>query len=115
MSISFQLLHYGQEINSGHFRQFDYGAVQNLIRYKRLTPPDYDLNNVKVPVAVYYGKNDWLANYEDTQRLLKVLPRVLNDYLIPVDEFSHGDFVCGMDTPRLLYNEVVKTVKSAYL
>lgn len=109
-----QLLHYGQEIFSGHFRQFDYGALGNLKRYRRITPPDYNLNNVKAPVAVYYAQNDWLASVKDIRKLLKLLPHVLNDYLIPYKEFSHGDFVCGMDAPRLLYDEILKTVKSAY-
>lgn len=65
-------------------------------------------------MAVYYAQNDWLASVKDIRKLLTKLPRVLNDYLIPYKEFSHGDFVCGMDAPRLLYDEILKTVKSAY-
>lgn len=53
-----QLLHYGQEVNSRHFRQYDYGRVENLMRYKRLSPPDYDLDNIRVPVAIYYSQGN---------------------------------------------------------
>lgn len=82
-----QLIHYGQEIASGHFRQFDHGAIVNWARYKRFTPPDYNLKNVKTPIAMYYAQNDWLADYKDIQKLLKILPRVLNDYLVPHKKF----------------------------
>lgn len=59
-----QLIHYAQEIKSGKFRKYDYGVIQNLIKYGQLTPPDYDLSNVAVPVAVLYGANDNLAAVE---------------------------------------------------
>lgn len=126
-----QLLHYGQEVNSGHFRQFDHGRIGNLLHYKRITPPDYNLNNVKVPVAVYYSTDDWLAVKKDTERLLKLLPNVINNYIVPHKKFNHigkmrrfsyfyiiilifisiADFVWGVDAPFLLYDEIVKTMK----
>lgn len=43
-----QMVHYGQEVRSGHFRQFDYGKMENLRRYKSLYPPDYNLKNIRV-------------------------------------------------------------------
>ncbi|XP_031617080.1 lipase 3-like [Contarinia nasturtii] len=106
-----QMIQYGQEVNSGHFRQFDHGRIGNLLRYKRISPPDYNLNNVKVPVAVYYSQDDWLADVKDTEHLLKSLPNVINNYIVPHKKFNHIDFVWGIDAPFLLYDEIVKTMK----
>lgn len=46
----------------GHFRQFDHGMMGNIAKYKRFTPPDYNLKNVKAPVAIFCSKNDPLAD-----------------------------------------------------
>lgn len=56
-----QLVHYGQEVNSGKFRMFDFGFFGNRARYGSSSPPDYKLSNVNAPVALHYGDNDWLA------------------------------------------------------
>lgn len=103
-----QLLHYGQEVNSGHFRQFDFGYIQNLIHYRRLSPPDYNLNNVISPMALYYAEDDWLAPVKDVKRLIDLLPNVFHTYLVPHKKFNHVDFIWGIDAPKLLYAEIFK-------
>lgn len=42
----------------GHFRKYDFGLLKNLIKYGRFTPPDYNLDNIVTPVALYYSVND---------------------------------------------------------
>lgn len=56
-----QLVHYGQEVNSGKFRMYDYGYFGNKARYGSSSPPNYEVSNIKAPVALHYGDNDWLA------------------------------------------------------
>lgn len=56
-----QLVHYGQEVNSGKFRMYDHGMFGNLNKYGSMSPPSYDLNKVTAPVALHYSDNDWLA------------------------------------------------------
>lgn len=113
-SSTHSLLHLGQNINSGLFRPFDYGWFKNLWEYKRTTPPEYDLNNVRTPIAVYYSKNDWLAAIEDVERLIPMLPNVIKSYLVPHDKFNHLDFLWGTQAPQLLYKEIIETMKSSY-
>jgi len=55
------LIHFAQGINSGKFRQFDYGKKGNIKRYGQEEPPEYPLGNVSAPVALYWSQNDWLA------------------------------------------------------
>lgn len=105
------MLHFGQEVNSGHFRQYDHGRIGNLIRYKRMSPPDYNLKNCNVPVAVYYARDDWLADVKDTGRLINELPNVVHSYLVPHKQFNHIDFIWGIDAPFLLYDEIIRTMK----
>lgn len=42
------------------FVAFDHGPQENLRRYGTKTPQVYDLSQVKVPVHIFYSKNDWL-------------------------------------------------------
>lgn len=107
-----QLVHLGQLAKSGRFRQFDYGRLENLIRYKRLTPPNYDLKRVTAPVAIYHSQGDWLVTMKDVQKLVKALPNVIKKYLIPHKKFNHTDFIWGKDVSRLLYDEIIATMKA---
>jgi len=56
------ILHYVQEIESGKFRQYDYGRKRNLQIYNATEPPDYNLSKITVPIALFYADNDWLAS-----------------------------------------------------
>ncbi|XP_068082718.1 gastric triacylglycerol lipase isoform X2 [Anabrus simplex] len=50
--------HFGQNINSGEFRKYDYGEEKNRIVYGSLIPPKYDVSKITVPVAIMYAQND---------------------------------------------------------
>lgn len=104
-------MHYGQEYESGHFRRYDHGWVQNYIEYKRLTPPDYTLQNVKAKVAIYYSAADALAVVADVQRLAQELPNVVSNTLVAHETFNHVDFVWSINAPRLIYNPIISTMK----
>ena len=45
-------------MNSKMFQKFDYGAARNLQEYGSEKPPVYDLSKIKLPVCLFYGKND---------------------------------------------------------
>jgi hypothetical protein len=42
---------------SGKFLYYDYGKL-NMAKYKQPTPPEYNLQSVTAPVALFYGNND---------------------------------------------------------
>lgn len=109
-----QLIHFAQEVGSGDFRQYDYGFFGNLKHYQRISPPNYNLNNVKVPVAIYYSENDWLVTVADVDRLIQTLPNVMHTYLVPHSQFNHIDFVWGINATILLYDNVFNVMNSTF-
>ena len=57
------VIHYAQEINSGKFCKYDYNSAwRNWLAYWSLSPPEYSLEKVDVPVALMWSDNDWLAD-----------------------------------------------------
>ena len=75
---SFNFIHFGQLIHTSeeengdgltHFRRFDYGEKGNMKRYNQTIPPDYEISNIKFPIAIFYGSNDDLANPKDVAYL----------------------------------------------
>ncbi|RZC34844.1 Abhydro lipase domain containing protein, partial [Asbolus verrucosus] len=52
------LQHYAQMYTSKKFQKFDFGPEKNLEAYGQRTPPRYHLDNIKLPVFLFYGKDD---------------------------------------------------------
>ncbi|KAG5865624.1 hypothetical protein JTB14_010374 [Gonioctena quinquepunctata] len=101
-----QILHYGQLINSGKFRQYDFG-LGNLNKYGTLFPPKYDLDKITAPMYLIYGKNDWLAATEDVDRLAASLKSLRGKFLLSDNLFNHLDFIFGNDAPQLVNAKVI--------
>lgn len=105
-----QMHHYGQLRNSQRFQLFDYG-VGNLVQYGSIWPPIYKLENIRTKVALYYGKNDWLAPPEDVDLLSNQLPNVVYKYLVPDEQFNHLDLIWGIDAKELIWNRMLAIMK----
>ncbi|CAH0560008.1 unnamed protein product [Brassicogethes aeneus] len=102
-----QIMHYGQEINSGHFRQYDFGLIENEKVYKTHSPPDYKLSQVTAPVYMLYSHNDWLAAEKDVTRLCDKLGNCKGMFLISIEAFNHLDFMYGLSAPKIVYPKVI--------
>lgn len=102
-----QFLHYSQEINSGHFRQWDYGLIGNWAHYKHLYPPEYALEKITAPVYLIYSHNDWLAAETDVNRLYNKLGNCQGKFLVADRSFNHLDYMYAIDAPELVYSKVI--------
>ncbi|XP_046394955.1 lipase 3-like [Ischnura elegans] len=107
------VIHYGQEIKSGKFRQYDYGLVGNLEHYKSIHPPEYDLGLVSAPVYLFYSENDWFAHPDDVEKLKQGLPNVQGKFLVSLESFNHLDYLWAIDVKTLVYDKVMSLMKRA--
>lgn len=103
-----QFIHYGQGINSGLFRQFDFGMVRNLLEYGAVSPPSYPLNRITAPVFLHYGDNDWLASVTDVRLLQQQLGDSARLLRVPDNQWNHLDFTFGNDAKHLLYDRIIE-------
>jgi len=82
-------VYYAQMINSGKTQLYDYGRVENKKRYGTYEPPLVPLQNISIPVALFSGSLDGLADPVDVANLSAELgDRVVfqKEYLL--DHFS---------------------------
>lgn len=66
-----------------------------------------------MPVAAYYGDNDWLVVPQDALRAINQFPNLVDSYEVPYPNFNHIDFVSAIDADTLLYPEVLKQMSKA--
>ncbi|XP_034114669.1 lipase 3-like [Drosophila albomicans] len=105
-----QMIHYLQEQQSGHFRQYDHGTAKNLEIYGSETPPDYPVEEITSKVYLWYGLNDNLAAVEDVLALADRLPnrevRLIEDPL-----WDHIDFAMNMEARKYLNDPVIEIMQ----
>ncbi|KAI5651807.1 alpha/beta-hydrolase lipase region domain-containing protein [Phthorimaea operculella] len=107
-----QLVHYGQGINTGKFRRYDYGAEKNMAVYGSEVPPDYPVEKISTPVALFYRReSDWFSAYEDVLTLKSKLPNVVDFYEVPHEKWCHTDYVWAKDVKALVYDRLLELFK----
>ncbi|XP_040078977.2 lipase 3-like [Ixodes scapularis] len=77
----------------------------------KIKPPSYSLARTKVPVAIYWSQNDWLASETDVRHLRDDLPNVVSFYKVPDPQFTHIDFGWGCNATKILYEPMIKEMK----
>ncbi|XP_033107826.1 lysosomal acid lipase/cholesteryl ester hydrolase-like [Anneissia japonica] len=103
------VLHWAQMVRAGNFQMYDYGAGGNLKKYNQDTPPLYSVDNMEVPVALYSGGEDWLADPTDVDDVTPRLKNVVRN--LRLQDYDHLDFVWGMDAASRLYPDVLAMLK----
>lgn len=102
-----QLMHYAQEINSGTFRQYDFGLA-NLEKYGSLTPTAYNLNAITAPIYLLWSHNDWLSAESDVLKLCSGLGNACaGRFVVSDNDFNHLDYLFGIHAPEYVYNKVI--------
>ncbi|XP_075150306.1 lipase 1 [Haematobia irritans] len=106
-----QITHYIQLVENDRFCQFDYGSEKNMKHYQQPSPPDYPLEKITAPVALYYTYNDNLSSELDVQRLAKLLPNVIEDCLYPHKKWNHMTMSWGIDARELAHKRMIEIMK----
>lgn len=92
-----QIRHYAQLITEDIFKEYDYrNTAQNMEYYNQVTPPTLNIKNIKkTPIAIYFGKQDGVADPQDVRWLKDNLnPQILAEYK-EIDNFDHDSFTVG--------------------
>ena len=76
--------------------------------YRNRYPPEYHLENVKVPTYVYYSRGDAISNYMDVRRLIKKLGNVKNTHFIDDDQWNHGGFLLANSVKSEINDRIIK-------
>ncbi|XP_072399740.1 lipase 3-like isoform X2 [Diabrotica undecimpunctata] len=106
-----QILHYAQLILSGNFQKYDYGPKVNKEKYNISSPPLYNIQNIKYPVALFSGKTDKLVTPEDVKLLAKILPNVAYYSTVPLPDFTHIDFILSKSTKSFVYKPILELLE----
>ncbi|VDP13231.1 unnamed protein product [Soboliphyme baturini] len=99
------IVHFAQLARNGHYEMYDYGsAAKNIFYYGQATPPVYDVRNITVPVSLFWGAEDWLADPQDVvDGLLSKLKTVTSHFL---KGFNHLDFLWGLRATKMVYDVI---------
>ena len=76
----------------------------------QLEAPEYHVEDMKTPTALFSGSNDKLASPTDV-RLLK--DRITNlKYFKEIQGWNHADFLFGNNAPELLYSKLINMMET---
>ncbi|XP_030565288.1 lipase 3-like isoform X1 [Drosophila novamexicana] len=106
-----QILHYLQELQSGHFRQYDHGPKKNQEVYRLKHPPDYPVEKISCKVHLWYSDNDVMTSVEDVLAFAKRLP---NKELHHIEDpkWDHDDFALNMKLRTYLNEPVIEIISN---
>ncbi|XP_063240307.1 lipase 3-like [Bacillus rossius redtenbacheri] len=104
------LSHFLQGMYTGNFSKFDFGG-NNMERYRRDHPPDYDVGRITSATSIFYGDSDPFTSIEDMAWLEGSLPNVVSSRLVPSRSFSHLSFLWAADVDQMLYEPLLKLLK----
>ena len=104
------LIHYNQVGRSGILQAYDWGSPSlNMQHYNQTTPPVYNVEDMKVPTAMFTGLKDFLSDPEDVE-ILK--PKIHNlTYLKTIPDFSHFDFILGLNARKEVSEEILTILR----
>ena len=103
------MIHYAQSIQNKNFQKFDYGKL-NPSEYNQTVAPEYDVTKVQVPVALYWAKNDWLADPDDVNFLRKNVPKVVDD--LDCKDYNHLDYLWATNAREVFYDRMIRLMKT---
>ncbi|WKY09335.1 hypothetical protein Q1695_002024 [Nippostrongylus brasiliensis] len=109
---SMNILHWIQMVKRGSVAKFDYGEKENLVKYGQKQPPVYNFGDITgLPIYLYIGGNDWLADNEDIKGYLspRIKATVQQKTFLP--DYNHLDFIWGIHAAEDVYQPIANLIK----
>ncbi|XP_076324164.1 gastric triacylglycerol lipase-like [Tachypleus tridentatus] len=108
------MVHFAQLVNSKKLLKYDYGKNKNMKKYNQTTPPEYFIENITTPVALFWGQDDWFADPDDIAMLQPRLKHMIKSYMVEYAKWSHLDFIWGIEARKYVYNELLKMLQKTH-
>ena len=67
---------------------------------------------VAIPVSIYYGSGDSLADTTDIEQLLRELPNATLVGKHPIHKYAHLDFIWGLDAHEKMFPSIFAEIKT---
>ena len=106
------LTHFSQIIELKQFTYFDYGKEANMFIYKRVFPPEYEIEKINgMKIMLLVGQEDRLADPADCEWLYeKIKSNVILYKVIPT--IGHVSFLVGKSIDW--FDDVLKIINNEY-
>jgi len=89
--------HWKQSLDKGTFQAYDYGSARdNTAHYGQPYPPQFDLKNIRVPIRLFAGSSDLLADPTDVAFLWQSLSPEVKTFMRTYNS-GHLTFMWGID------------------
>ncbi|XP_062126398.1 lipase 3-like [Drosophila sulfurigaster albostrigata] len=105
-----QILHYLFNIQSGEFRQYDYGPRKNIRKYSSKRPPLYPVERIKSETHLWYSDADTFTPVVDVLTLARRLPKSIL-HRMPDPKWSHSAFTVHMQVRRFVNDPIIAIMK----
>jgi lysosomal acid lipase/cholesteryl ester hydrolase len=106
------MIHIAQGVQSNLFQAYDYGSPEkNQEHYNQTTPPAYSIRPMKVPTAIFYGGDDWLADPTDVMYIFDNIQNETLVYKKYLPDYNHVDFIWGITANELVYADVLNLMR----
>ncbi|KAM9336989.1 gastric triacylglycerol lipase [Symphorus nematophorus] len=103
------MVHWAQAVHRGKLMAFDFGAAGNMRHYNQSVPPEYHVQDMKVPTALFSGGQDTLADPKDMAVLLTQVSNLV--FHQHIGHWDHLDFIWGLDAPDVLFPSILKLLQ----
>lgn len=104
------MYHFAQLVRSKVFQKYDYGYIENMIRYNSLTPPRYHFEKIGTPIVMMSGSKDWLAAPADVAWTAQQLPNLVRIH--EIQGYNHLDFIWGMSAHAKVYGNIIQGIST---
>ena len=70
--------------------------------------PSYNVSEIRVPMALFTGGQDWLADPTDVAEMIPIINTTGHViYRKNIEYYNHLDFVYGMDAADMVYKDII--------
>lgn len=105
------LVQFAQWETSGVISMFDYGEEENQARYGSATPKPYNVSDLAIPVAIFYGGVDKIVSPFRVRSAISALPKEKITEVHYFPDYGHADFLWSQEGKDTLYPHVISLLQ----